>query len=40
MQFSSLFLTVLVLSAVVLAAAGALLLAGLFFADKRGKRLW
>jgi len=40
MHFSPLFLTVLVLGAVFLAASGAILLAGLFFADKRGKRLW
>jgi len=40
MQFSATFLTVLVLGAVLLAATGALLLAGLFFADKRGERLW
>lgn len=40
MQFSSLFLTALVFGAVLLAAAGAILLAGLFLADKQGKRLW
>ncbi len=40
MQFSPTFLSVLVLSAVLLAAAGAILLAGLFLADKKGGRLW
>jgi hypothetical protein len=40
MQFPPLFLTVLVLGAVLMAAAGAVLLAVLFLADKKGSRLW
>lgn len=40
MQFSTTFLTALVTGAVVLAAAGAVLLAALFLADKKGGRLW
>jgi len=39
-EFSSLFMTVLVTGAVLLAAAGAVLLAVLFLVDKKGKRLW
>lgn len=40
MQFSPTFLTVLVLGAVTLAATGAVVLAGLFLADRKGGRLW
>jgi hypothetical protein len=39
-QFSSLFLTVLVAGAVLMAAAGAVLLAALFLSDKKASRLW
>lgn len=40
MQFSPAFLEALVVGAVILAAAGALLLAALFLVDKKGNRLW
>jgi hypothetical protein len=40
MQYSSTFLTYLVFGAVILASLGALLLAGLLLADKKGNRLW
>lgn len=39
-SFSSVFLTVLVVGAVILAALGAVLLAALFLVESRGGRLW